>query len=125
MVGESGAARGKAHAGSWGHHAAESKGVSRARKTRGGCAQGKDINSHQMQKVGRRHQGACSSGASLQVRHLTQQPGLVGLGFRLTQRQKRCDSHSNEVPTPSPERLCLQKPLGNVSPSLPTPATVF
>lgn len=32
------------------------------------------------------------------------------------QRQKRPDSHSNEVPTPSPERLCVSRGLWGMCP---------
>lgn len=48
-----------------------------------------------------------------------------GAGVHTNSETEEFHSHSNEVLTPSPERLCLQKPLRNVPPSLPTPATAF
>lgn len=89
-------------------------GVPRAWETKRGRAQGKDINSsHQMQKKG--GEGAPRSRASLQVRHPTQLL-LVQPGFRLTLRQKRSNSHSNEASTPSSERLFISRSLWGMYP---------
>lgn len=102
MVGESRATKGKRRAGLWGHHAAGSKGVPRARETKEVGAQGKDA------RWGGAQEQAASAGAAAGPARQGVRPGL-----RLTQTEK-ADSHSNEAPPPA-LKGCLQEPLGNAS----------
>lgn len=106
------------------HHAAGSKGVPRARKTKGVLTKGKDIsNNHQMQK-GR-------DGAPRSMQNFSAGPPSTAArasGARVQinpQRQKRSDSHSNEVPTPSPERLYVSRSLWGMCPPPWQPDTAF
>lgn len=106
MVGESRATKGKRRAGLWGHHAAGSKGVPRARETKEVGAQGKDA------RCGEAQEHAASAGAAAGPARRVQ-PGL-----RLTQTEK-ADSHSNEAPPPA-LKGCLQEPLGECLPCRPS-----
>lgn len=89
--------------------------VFRARETKGVRTQGRVIRKgHPMQKGG---EGAPRSMQSFSAGPPSTTARASGAGVQTNpQRQKRPDSHSNEVPTPSPERLYVSRSLWGMCP---------